>query len=141
MRYAINSPTVVGEIIDDEAVILNLQSGQYFNTTGTGAAIWAGLEQGSTADALTERLHAHFDVERPQAFATVTAFLAVLDHHGLIRTLSADATRTVPPPAAATRAPFVAPELGVHSDLDDMLRLDPIHDVDPAGWPIANRAG
>lgn len=138
MYYAVNSPTVVGEIIDDEAVILNLQSGQYFNTLGSGAAIWAGLERGATVAKLAALLVARFDVNMVAASEAVAAFLELLDHHGLIRT-GDGAPEAATAPVSATREPFIAPELGVHSDLDDMLRLDPIHDVDQVGWPIANR--
>ncbi len=35
-----------------------------------------------------------------------------------------------------TRA-YTVPALTRYDDLDDLLLLDPIHEVDDAGWPIA----
>jgi hypothetical protein len=38
-------------------------------------------------------------------------------------------------PAPAERATFIAPVLAVYTDMQDLLLLDPIHDVDEIGWP------
>ena len=32
---------------------------------------------------------------------------------------------------------YAAPKLATYSDLQDLLLLDPIHDVDETGWPAA----
>jgi hypothetical protein len=138
MEYVVNAPVVVGEIIDDEAVILNLQTGLYFNSAGSGAEIWAGIERGATPEALAARLVARFDVDPSGAAEAVTAFLATLEDYDLVRTRDAAANGAG---MIATRGtePFSAPELGTHSELDDLLRLDPIHDVDQMGWPVASR--
>jgi hypothetical protein len=32
-------------------------------------------------------------------------------------------------------APYKAPALAVHEDMQDLITLDPIHDVDQVGWP------
>jgi hypothetical protein len=140
MRYVVNSPVVVGEIIDDEAVILDLQSGRYFNTEASGAEIWAGIEAGETAAALAGRLVARFDVAAERAAEEVSVFLKVLEEHALVRAEPAEpgAAHVPAVPLAAGREPFRLPFLGIHSDLDDLLRLDPIHDVDQTGWPMAH---
>lgn len=138
-QYVVNAPAVVGEIIDDEAVILNLHSGLYFNTAGPGAEIWAGLDRGATVEALAGRLTARFDIASAEAAAAVATFLATLESYELVRSEAADADTPGVAPAVAGTEPFSPPELGMHSDLDDLLRLDPIHDVDQMGWPIASR--
>lgn len=139
LYYVVNAPAVVGEIIDDEAVILNLESGLYFNTAGSGAEIWAGIEHGATAEMLAERLARRFDVSPAQADEAVAAFLATLESYGLVRAEAGGGTPLAPATPSNVREAFAAPMLGTHSDLDDLLRLDPIHDVDQMGWPIAAR--
>src|SRR6187397_1108133 len=42
-----NSPSVVSEIIDGEAVIMNLATGHYFSALGTGGELWALIEKGA----------------------------------------------------------------------------------------------
>ncbi len=44
------------------------------------------------------------------------------------------------PISAGDRPAFEAPVLESYSDMQDLLLLDPIHDVDDAGWPVANQA-
>ncbi len=34
-----------------------------------------------------------------------------------------------------SKTPFQIPVLDVYSDMQDLLLLDPIHDVDETGWP------
>jgi hypothetical protein len=38
-------------------------------------------------------------------------------------------------PGPGTRAPYAAPTLQKHTDMQDLLLLDPIHEVDETGWP------
>jgi hypothetical protein len=35
------------------------------------------------------------------------------------------------------RIPFQAPALEKHSDMQDLILLDPVHEVGPRGWPHA----
>ena len=42
-----------------------------------------------------------------------------------------------PPPPNAVRKPYTAPAVQKYDDLEDLLLLDPIHEVDEAGWPVA----
>ena len=37
-----------------------------------------------------------------------------------------------------SRLPFAAPVLHKYTDMEDLLLLDPIHDVDESGWPNTN---
>jgi hypothetical protein len=39
-------------------------------------------------------------------------------------------------PAPIGTAEFHAPVLQVYSDMQDLLLLDPIHEVDATGWPM-----
>jgi hypothetical protein len=34
-----------------------------------------------------------------------------------------------------SRKTWQAPELSIYEDMQDLLQLDPIHDVDETGWP------
>ena len=39
------------------------------------------------------------------------------------------------PPTTNGRLPFQAPVLEKHSDMQDLILLDPVHEVGPRGWP------
>ena len=37
---------------------------------------------------------------------------------------------------SGTRQPYSPPVLNSYTDMEELLLLDPIHDVDQAGWPM-----
>ena len=49
----------------------------------------------------------------------------------------AAALLALPLPALAAKKPYTAPAVQKYDDLEDLLLLDPIHEVDEAGWPVA----
>lgn len=139
--FKINTPAVVSEIIDGEAVIMNLQSGHYYSTQHSGCLLWQGLEQGKSDQQLLADLSATFDADPPILASTLAAFLDSLLAQELIS--ATPAAPTTPPATLATphqRRPFSAPVLNVYTDMQDLLLLDPIHDVADSGWPTAKPA-
>lgn len=138
--YEINAPAVVSEIIDGEAVIMHLKSGNYFSTGDSGGVIWNGLEKRLGGEALVKMLVAKYGLPTGDAADALARFITMLSSHDLIR-VSANGSGL---PAGANmpvqeQAPFQAPVLNVFSDMKDLLLLDPIHDVDEAGWPTQPR--
>jgi hypothetical protein len=136
----VNAPTVVGEVIDGEAVIMDLASGHYYSTLGSGAEIWSGIERGLTRDALVDTLAARYEADRDVIAGAVAVFIAELLEHRLIAEDTSPSAIEMPSaaPMAASRDAFVAPLLNTYADMEDLLLLDPIHDVDATGWPTAN---
>ena len=134
--YEINAPAVVSEIIDGEAVIMHLKSGNYFSTSDSGGVIWHGIEKHLGTEALVQLLVTKYGLAASDASQNLDSFLATLTEHDLIRARAGDAPQAADAGIAAqTRSPFQPPVLNVFSDMKDLLLLDPIHDVDEAGWP------
>jgi hypothetical protein len=128
-RYEVCAPSVVGEVIDGEAIIMNLHTGVYYSTSGLGAVIWQGVEEGVTRGAVLGWTQAAYG---DAATADVTAFLDGLLDRSLIRLADGDATAALPPAPAV----YGAPVLAVHEDMQDLIQLDPIHEVAEMGWPV-----
>jgi len=63
--FRINQPFVASELIDGEAVIMNLNTGNYYSARQVGGQLWAWIEQGMSQDELVSRLAAAYagDVE------------------------------------------------------------------------------
>jgi hypothetical protein len=136
----INAPSVVAEIIDGEAVIMDLASGHYFSTQHVGCDIWRGVEGGSSQSAIVESLLESFEVDETEVAPAVDAFLRDLLERKLIverevHTRPSVAGTDTSPSGGERRKDFAAPVLHAYSDMEDLLLLDPIHDVDEAGWP------
>ncbi len=133
-----NTPAVVSEIIDGEAVIMHLKSGNYYSTEHVGSQVWAWLEQGLSRSQIVDRMAARYEVAQSELSASFDAFLAELLAQDLVREVTAaSATAAVDDSASVNGAarPFAPPVLNVYSDMKDLLLLDPIHDVDVVGWP------
>ena len=133
----VNHPHIIHEIIHGEAILVNLETGSYYSADQVGAVIWDGIENGmSVAQIVDAVTHAYAgDVADKQA--RVEAFLEQLQKERLV--LAAETLETNLSLACLTLPtnipPFVAPELKKYTEMEDLLLLDPIHDVDNAGWP------
>jgi hypothetical protein len=132
-HFKIDQPSVISETIDGEAVILDLRSGAYYSTRATGAEIWTWLEAGASIEAIIAHLSEAFPGEAQVVGEAAETFIGEMIGH---RLLVPDPTAS--PPSARLEAPaepFATPVLERYTDMDDLLMLDPIHDVDLAGWP------
>jgi len=135
-------PKVVRECFEDEVVIINLENGNYYSLNGTGAEIWRELEAGGFAEAVAAALVARYEAPEATIRQAVESFIRQLEEHGLVagtESMSSD-TPVVRLPVES-RAVFELPELAVFSDMQDLLLLDPIHDVDESGWPARPAGG
>jgi hypothetical protein len=132
--WIVNRPSVVSEVIDGELVVMNLATGNYFSSSGTGAELWACLEGGMSADGLAATLVARHAISAECAAADVAAFLERLRAESLVRECS-DGGAIAASPAPASSGRYEAPQMHVYSDMRDLLMLDPIHDVAEEGWP------
>jgi hypothetical protein len=127
----INRPLVVSDTIEGETIILHHGTGRYFDTAETGAYIWRQLDAGLSPRLIAHRL-ATGGTALDVALEAVGAFVAELTANDLVSQAPSGPLPVeddVPPPL------FSRPSLGIHTDLADMLLLDPIHDVGPGGWP------
>jgi len=70
--------------IDREVVAVDIDSSTYLSTNGSGALLWLALAEGTTRDALAERLAQAYLIEPDQAKADVDSFLHDLRGQGLL---------------------------------------------------------
>jgi len=131
MRFEICAPSVVGEVIDGEAIIMNLLSGVYFSTDGLGAQIWQGIESRASKAQLVQWVEAAYPAA-PVA-KDLTVFFDDLLSRELVRLADGGGPEPVLPPLVGA---YIAPTLSVYEDMQDLIQLDPIHDVTEMGWPM-----
>jgi hypothetical protein len=135
--YALNAPDVIAETIDGETILVNLLTGSYYSIEGSGAEIWAGLMGGRDAAAIAAALVGSYDADASEIQAAIER---------LVDELRAEQILVEAPPgdsggdlwtrgATGERRPFVAPTLKKFTDMQDIILLDPVHEVDQRGWP------
>ena len=136
--YKINSPTVINETIENESVIINLDNGFYYSLESVGAEIWDALDKHISLSDICTGLAKKYNIEKDTAESTVNEFITQLIKENLIVPLS-ESERTTNNLTCLFRgrasAQFSKPVLNKFGDMQDLLLLDPIHEVDEAGWP------
>src|SRR5262249_36274696 len=105
----------------------------------SGSFIWERLGSGSEPAEVAEGLAATYEIDAGQASEAVQGLLGELSECGLIVPAQNGASNGSGP-AALNGAPpvsaaYVAPQLSTYTDMQELLLLDPIHEVDEAGWP------
>ena len=142
--FEINTPAVVSEIIDGEAIIMNLKSGNYYSTDGVGSLLWRGIELGNTYQQLLSLVRTTFPTVLEDLAAAIDPFIDELTTHELIRETPTGGANALSNELELTHVDgngeFRAPVLNVYVDMKDLLLLDPIHDVDEVGWPTPKPA-
>jgi hypothetical protein len=128
-------PEIVHEAVDGEVIAIDLADGSYYSLAGSGPAIWELLAHGVSEAEIGAALADRFEAEDAEIAVAVSTLLAQLRENGLI--VSEVETAAGPPAiaGAAEKVPFEAPRLERYNDMKDYFLLDPIHEVDAAGWP------
>jgi len=136
VRFKVNTPPVIHQTLDGEVIVVNLDTGTYYSFAGVGAEIWSSVERGASLAETVDEALARYDAPRETVEAAVMRFVDELTTEELI------APEDGPePPAApartgdAAKAPFAEPLLNKYTDMQELLLLDPIHEVDERGWP------
>jgi hypothetical protein len=126
----IDAPSVISDDVGGETLAINLQTGSYFVIPPSCLPVWQALTMAVPA---AELLDGPQDPRREALQVYVESLLSA----GLLR------------PAAQSRPLTARPEwraedlgLQAHSDMADLLGLDPIHDADEnIGWPTVKAEG
>jgi hypothetical protein len=84
-RKVLVSEAVVSAELDDEAVLLNVQTGTYFGLDAVGTRIWKLLEQGATQEQICEHMLDEYEVEPDRLRSDVSQFLELMADKGLTR--------------------------------------------------------
>jgi hypothetical protein len=135
--FEINAPDVAAEIVDGEAIIMHLKRGHYYSLEGSGALIWGGIERRMPAGEIADALASYFGIDTHRARETVETLLDDLMSHALVRPAGQPGQASDLSGIPVRGCRYAEPRLEIFTDMQDLLLLDPIHDVDEAGWPVA----
>ncbi|GEM_PF-823684 len=117
-RFRTIPNSVVADVVEDEAVIINVETGIYYSTEGCGGWIWSNVAAGVPIGAITAALEAaspEFEIE-----AALDRFLAELIEEKLIETAESGAEEVQSAPQKGAE-----PKLVIYRDMQDLMALDP----------------
>jgi hypothetical protein len=82
---------VLVRLLDQESVLLNLETERYFGLDETGTRMWQLVTTSPSIDAAYQELLAEYDVQPELLRENLTELLGHLVEHGLLQILPADA--------------------------------------------------
>lgn len=140
MRYRISSsPNINARSFGDEVIVANFVTGVYYSLLGSAAQIWDGLMAGVPLDRVVSEIAGLSDAEHDSFAEAANRLVKDMEAERLIMPADGAAESTwapVPPPSGV----YSLPVLERFTDMQDLLLLDPVHEVEDMGWPHAERA-
>lgn len=140
-RFCLNTPQVVAEAIeganaaDGEAIIVNLGTGTYYSIRGDGILLWNAIVGGAAAEEIVEVVFEKTGEAHESVADAISGFYESLAAEGLIVERNGKAE---PPPVidlSGGGAGLLKPSFETYTDMQDLILLDPVHEVDERGWP------
>jgi hypothetical protein len=133
VSYELATPGVIGEKFQEGMVVLNLNTGTYFDVGERMVPLFAAFEAGVGVAALNTGLEA---LEQG-AGAQLSEAIARLNGFGLLREVPARTTDASSDLCAQILNGGKGFFIESHDDLAALIAADPIHDVDPVTGRLA----
>jgi hypothetical protein len=134
--FRTNSPPVVHETVNNETIVVNLDTGCYYDLNDSAGYVFGMLASSAHPEEIAQQLAARYGIDASEARGMVDELVAKLVEEQLV--VPADGPPAVAAPAPQPDMPpgaFVAPVVNKYTDMQELLLLDPVHEVDEAGWP------
>lgn len=131
----VNDRRIAHDTIDGEVIIVNFENGKYFSLQTTAATIWKWLAEGHPVSNIISYIEANFGGTNA---TRVDSFIGQLIAECLLESGNGVPGELGELHGMETDEPFSAPQLSQYEDMQELILLDPIHEVDATGWP--NRA-
>lgn len=116
---------IAADVLDGEAIIINLATGSYYAMNNVGALVWRSIEQHSSLDEIAAHVATHYEVAPERARADLLSLAEHLLTEGVVRISDATAATGGAAGPPAQRLPYEAPALSTYSDMRDLLAMDP----------------
>lgn len=142
MNYRINKPDIVFEYFEDETVLINLKNGNYYSIDKVGTDILMLIEEGLSTDQIINGIKNRYNAYSGNMDSSIEKFITQLHNEKIISQEEKTPNRnnshekkTQDSLKKGTKLTFSPPQLSKYTDMQELLLLDPIHDVDETGWP------
>lgn len=126
-------PHCSAEMFDDEIIAINLDTGIYFSMKNTANLIFTDLCNGHPTESILAAAPAG-----SRLYLSIEKFIQELLLNGLLRpTITPTEIFSKPLFQATSPELTESPILETYADMQNLLLLDPVHEVDKiGGWPI-----
>ena len=136
--YRIPQPRIVYEVLNTEVIAIDFNTGTYYALLHAAKQVWLLIERQLPLDQIAQVLSNHYKHEFSEVLADLQQFITQLLENGLIELAaetpdSPGSTELIQIDSQGWK--YDPPKLLTYMDVQDLLLLDPIHEVTEAGWP------
>lgn len=127
--FELNNPPCIAETIENDVVIINLDSGNYYNISGLAGEVWGFLAAGYSINDMLKSI--------PVLEGHLQDFVAKLLSEDMLRPRKSNEKDSELLPLVRDLSEINL-DFKVYTDMQELLGLDPIHESDEImGWPKA----
>ena len=135
-HFQVDPRKVVHETIDGETIVIHLETGTYYSLAGSGPEIWQLLADGVPADEIVTRLSVSYRAAPGVIEETTTQLVRDLCAEELLERASGNGAAPASVVQAAADSPeYDPPRFQKYTDMQYFVLLDPVQEVEEAGWP------
>jgi Coenzyme PQQ synthesis protein D (PqqD) len=127
-----NDKEVAAQVLDGEAVMINLSNGFYYSMDNVGAFIWEKIAAGNALDAIVTSLTQRYDVPQERAQADMELLVTRLLEENLVvaseantQAAHAGVSMTNSFHSSEPKLPYAPPKLEIYRDIGHLVALDP----------------
>jgi hypothetical protein len=136
VAYRLNDTNVVHDTIDGEVLAIRSDTGAYYSMQGPSATAWCVLISAGQLEQLAAAVAEHHGADVAVVAEALGAFASELAAEALLVEVADDGASVAAKLPDDTRGQVWEPlRFEKYSDMQDLLLFDPIHEVQPAGWP------
>jgi hypothetical protein len=136
-RFCIYDKNIISDVFGEEVVLVNLESGMYFSLRNSATQVWIRLQNNYSVNETIGDLAVLFEVNYEELARQVYDFIQQLIDKQLIKLSDTTERQLIAPNQHQEKLIFTPFVLEVFSDMQEIILLDPVHDVDKAGWPVS----
>jgi hypothetical protein len=137
LRFSIFDNNIISDVFGEEVVLVNLETGVYYSLRASATQVWIRLQNNYSVDEVVAELSSIYESDRSILTHDIISFIQQLVEKNLIKESSLIEKINIPTNQNSAKLAYLAPVLEIFSDMQEILLLDPVHDVDKAGWPVS----
>lgn len=130
--FSICRSKIVYEILVTEVIAIDFNTGNYYALVHTAKQVWQMIEQLMSFDQMAQAIADLYVLNIGQAKMDLRRFIDQLLEHGLIEESHEKGSSTQ---VSSHGWAYDPPKVQVYTDVQNLLLLDPVHEVTEAGWP------
>jgi len=126
---------VIFQTVSNETVIINLENGRYYSLNPTASVIWEELVKQATTQEIARLFPSPENPDSATEIAAIDQFVDALITEDLLTPAPSDARNSSSSVPSLNRVRFDPPMMEKFTDMEELIPLDPIHQVGTLGWP------